>query len=109
MACFKQYMECVAAEATVAAGVTAVAGSGIIEAGSFGALTPAAAATFLGGVAGLIAGYAGCIVAGMDLAECYDAHGQPDDAARMRQKCAVWQGEHDRWVALYNRVQAAVS
>lgn len=109
MACFKQYMECVGAEATVAAGALAIAGSGIVEAGSFGALTPAAAATFLAGVAGLIGGYAACIVAGMDLAECYDAAGQHDDAQKMRQKVAVWQGEHDRWADLYNRVQAAVS
>jgi hypothetical protein len=109
MACFKQYLYATAAVATCAAGGAGIAASGVIEAGSVGALTPVALATLIGGVATLIAGLAACIATGIDLAECYEAAGKTEEAAKIRARVSGLQAEHDRLVALKDKLQALVT
>jgi hypothetical protein len=108
VACFKQWTYYVAAVAAVEAGWAGICASGIIEAGSVGALTPAAAATFAGSVATVIGGLATCIGTLIDLGDCYEQNGQHEQAAQIRQKVTALQHERDQLTALAARVRSAV-
>jgi hypothetical protein len=105
MACFKQWVNVTGCALAGAAGGAGIAASGIIEVGSVGALTPAAAATLLGSVAALLSAMAFGIAYGMDLAECYEANGRHDAAARIRQRVTALQAEHDRLTHLADRLR----
>lgn len=105
MACFKQWMVVTGCVLAGGAGGAGIAASGIIEAGSVGALTPVAAATLYGSVLTLLSATAAGIAAGMDLAECYDANGRHDAAARVRERVSALQGEYDRLSHLADRLK----
>jgi hypothetical protein len=106
MACFKQWANLTGCALAGAAGGAGIAASGVIEAGSVGALTPVAAATLLGSVLALLSAMAFAIGYGMDLAECYDANGRHDAADRVRQRVSALQGEHDRLSRVADRLRA---
>ena len=106
MACFKQWVVVTGCVLAGGAGGAGIAASGIIEAGSVGALTPVAAATLLGSVLTLLSAMAAGLAAGMDLAECYEAAGRHDAAARMRERVSALQGEYDRLSQLAERLKA---
>jgi hypothetical protein len=88
------------------AGGVGVAASGIMEAGSVGALTPAAAATFYASVLGILAGLSACLGAGYALADCYDRNGNAEAAEKIRQRMTALQGEYDRLTAFADRLKA---
>jgi hypothetical protein len=108
MACFKQWLYVTSAVAAYAAGVTAMIGSGVLEAGSLGAATPAAAAAFVGGALAALSALAAYMATLIDLAECYEQNGKLEEAAKVRAKVAALQDEHDRLQALVDRVRSAV-
>ncbi|SRR4051794_31681116 len=106
MACLKQYLYAGAAVTAVVGGAAAILGSGIVEAGSLGAATPAVLATTIAGIATTIGGLAACVATGMDLGECLEQAGKAEEAAKVRQHVAALQQEHDRMVTMLDRVKA---
>jgi hypothetical protein len=108
MACYKQWAYFVGAFAGYVGGVATVIGGVVAEVGSGGTMTPAAIAAVVAGIATMIASLAAIIGTEIDLLECYEAAGKHDDAAKIRAKLAVHQDEHDRLVALSDKLKAAV-
>lgn len=106
MACIKQYLYAGAAVTAVAGGVATILGSGVVEAGSLGAATPAVLMTTIAGIATTISGLAACVATGLDLGECLEQAGKSDEAARVKQHVAELQQEHDRMVTMLDRVKA---
>lgn len=109
MACFKQWVNLTGCALAGAAGGAGIAASGIMEVGSVGALTPAAAATLLGSTLALLSAMAFAIGYGIDLAECYEANGRHEAAARVRERVSALQGEHDRLSQLVERLRAVAA
>lgn len=109
MACVMEWSAVVSSWLAMAASGVGIVGSGIMEAGSFGALTPAAAATLIGSILFLLSAIAADIAASIALANCLEAQGKHDAAAKIRERVNGLQAEHDRLTNLVERLKAAVA
>ena len=107
MACFKQWLYFSSAVGGYAVGTAAVIAGVVAEVGTAGTATPAAIATIVGGIIAMLASLAAMIATEIDLIECYDQAGKAQDAAKIRARLAVHQGEQARLEALLTRLRTA--
>jgi hypothetical protein len=108
MACAKQYWNIAGAALCGVGSAVGIGASGILTGGTAGAATPVSVPTAIASGLGLLGSIAWLISGIMDLSDCLEANGKPDEAARFRQQAEQLQREHDELKRQVEQLQQMV-